>query len=83
MMSRNYKEDIAKTVITLTVLHPVDVDLTSLELEDVVNSINDGHLIGDCVFGESQFINDHDVHAVLVSIGNDGTFFEEGEAEDE
>lgn len=65
---------IAKTVYAFTVLHRVDEK--PVGLEDAIAQSYEGHAVGMETSEETTPITDDDVEDELVTLHNDGTFFD-------
>lgn len=62
-----------KTVIVVTVLS--DVPLEG-DLADIAREIDTGDSIGHVEMGSHQLVQYYDVKPMLLAMGNDGTFFD-------
>lgn len=67
---------ISKTTITVTVLH-LTMEPLRFNLEDVLYKIEYGNAVGMETGRTTTEIGDADVVGELMTLGNDGTFFDE------
>jgi len=78
---------IVKTIITLTILHEADTlesaanRITSMSLGDLGYMIEEGDGVGDYVITHMDEVPQDKVHAELLELGNDGTFFQSEDEE--
>ncbi len=77
---------IVKTVITLTILREVETfdaasDIGHMSLLDVAYMIDEGGWIGDYGVHYMDEVPQDKVHAELLELGNDGTFFQSEDEE--
>lgn len=73
---------VAKTVITLTMIHPVDLDPAEMSPADIAYHLDEGEFVGGRTAITTIAVPDHDVQRELKALGNDGTFFQLSEAVD-
>ena len=69
-------QHVAKTVITLTMIHPVDLDPAEMSPADIAYHLDGGEFVGGRTSITTTAILDIDVEQELKALGNDGTFFE-------
>jgi hypothetical protein len=70
---------IVKTVFQLTVLHEHDIDVANWDIIDVINSTDNGYIIGNYRVVSREDIPQEHIKYELYAVGNDGTFFDYGE----
>src|SRR3546814_8961066 len=67
---------VAKTVLTLTMLHPVDLDPSQMSEADIAYHLGEGEFIGVRTSIETTAIADEDVGAELQKVGGEPSYFE-------
>lgn len=70
------RETVSKTIFTLEVLHPADVDVSSWPLESVLSEMDTGHAVGNVTGLRTDPVPDEAVEDELRALGNDGHFFD-------
>lgn len=66
-----------RTDITLTVYSPTDEDPNTVDLSDIAELITTGGWIGGWNIDKQVDVEGEELRKGLLSIGNDGTFFDE------
>src|SRR3546814_5267233 len=72
---------VAKTVLTLTMLHPVDLDPSQMSEADIAYHLGEGEFIGVRTSIETTAIADEDVGAELQQVGGEPSRSEEHTSE--
>lgn len=72
----NKNQPVAKTVMTLTMIHPESFDPSKMSATDVAYHIDHGEFVGVQTSSQTTDIADEDVASELKLLGNDGTYFE-------
>ncbi|WP_448205333.1 hypothetical protein [Azospirillum sp. sgz302134] len=67
---------IAKTILTVTILHPVDESPEGKPLDAIGRELDDGGWIGQIASASVTAVSDDRVRDELIALGNDGTFFD-------
>lgn len=81
-MSKPKNRSVSKTVLTVTMLHPAELDPAKMSNDDIAYHLGDGEFVGERTAIETNPVADEDVLAELQALGNDGTFFELEAVED-
>lgn len=68
---------IRKTIIQVTILHPIDDDVDGASLADIGYQIDEGSWLGQSKVLESTPVLNDQVEAECLALGNDGLFFAE------
>lgn len=68
---------IAKTVLTITVLHDAEDDVSSLPVEEIAQEMNNGFCVGTVEHVSTVVVPAAKITEELLACGNDGTFFED------
>lgn len=71
------RDQIIKTVITITVLHRADNPMTEYDIEEVLYEMREGEAVGWETDRVTEPVAAEQVPDELVALGNDGTFFDD------
>lgn len=75
-------KNIIKSAFQIIVLHPEDVDVTAMSLEDLAYEMDNGMCVGQFRhIGSSTRLHPDVLESELNELGNDGTFFDDGDDE--
>lgn len=68
-------EPVAKTTMTLTMIHPVDLNPVDMTTEGVAYHLNDGEFLGARTSCETTPLNDEDVEGEIEKLGGNTDCF--------
>jgi hypothetical protein len=69
-------QEVAKTVLTFTMIHPVSLDPSEMSNADIAYHLGDGEFIGARTSLVTTPVADSEVASELVLLGGDESFFE-------
>lgn len=72
-----------KTIITLTLIHDVALQVTAMGHADLAREMEEGEAIGAMELVSSTPIPDGEIRRELMAVGNDGEFFDLTALDDE
>ena len=69
-------QEVSKTVMTVTMLHPTALDPKAMSHEDIAYHLGDGEFVGERTSIVTEPVADDKVVEELQALGNDGSYFE-------
>lgn len=72
-------DKVHKTIMQITILHPFDEAVDGEPLAYIAFQIDEGGWLGRSVVVYTTPVPHHEVEAECMALGNDGSFFEEGD----